>query len=121
MWIAAAQTPVTHDAAQNGSNIRVILQSARAAGAELVHFPEGAASGYPTFPEQDWGLLRHELEQIAALSRELGLWTVLGSNRPLSDGNRPHNSLYVISDRGEIAGRYDKRLCSHNEINNHYS
>lgn len=121
MWIATAQTEVTRDAAKNGSAIRDIMRRARAAGAGLAHFPEGAASGYPTFPEQDWNILHRELEQIARLAKELRLWTVLGSNRPLSDGNRPHNSLYVISDRGEIAGRYDKRLCSFNEIENHYS
>ncbi|MGD1065274.1 MAG: carbon-nitrogen hydrolase family protein [Vulcanimicrobiaceae bacterium] len=121
MLIATAQTPVTHDAAENGASIRAVMRAARLAGADLVHFPEGAASGYPTFPEQDWDLLQGELEQIAVLARELRLWTVFGSNRPISGEHRPRNSVYVVSDLGEIAGRYDKRLCSYNEIQNHYS
>jgi predicted amidohydrolase len=37
---------------------------------------------------------------------------VLGSAHELSDGRKPHNCLYVISDRGEIVERYDKRFCS---------
>jgi predicted amidohydrolase len=109
MLIAAAQTPVTHDAAENGASIRAVMRAARLAGADLVHFPEGAASGYPTFPEQDWDLLQGELEQIAVLARELRLWTVFGSNRPISGEHRPRNSVYVVSDLGEIAGRYDTR------------
>ena len=36
----------------------------------------------------------------------------MGSAHPLSDGHKPHNSLYVISDTGELIDRYDKRFCS---------
>jgi len=46
---------------------------------------------------------------------------VLGCAHRLSSPNRPHNSLYIISDRGKIQARYDKRRCSNNEINNWYS
>jgi predicted amidohydrolase len=34
---------------------------------------------------------------------------------------RPYNSLHVISDRGVLAHRYDKRFCSHTEITDWYS
>jgi predicted amidohydrolase len=46
---------------------------------------------------------------------------VLGSAHPLTPPNRPHNSLYVISDRGEVVNRYDKRFCSNTEIIRFYS
>jgi predicted amidohydrolase len=50
------------------------------------------------------------------LARELGLWVVVGSCHRLTSPHRPHNSLYVISDRGEVATRYDKRFLSHTEV-----
>jgi predicted amidohydrolase len=40
----------------------------------------------------------------------------VGSCHRLSLPHRPHNSLYVISDRGEVATRYDKRFLSHTEV-----
>jgi predicted amidohydrolase len=35
--------------------------------------------------------------------------------------NRPHNSIYVISDEGRLVGRYDKRFCSHSEVTDWYT
>ena len=35
--------------------------------------------------------------------------------------NRPRNSLFVISDKGTLITRYDKRYCSHSEITDWYS
>ena len=55
-------------------------------------------------------------DATADLARELGLWVVVGSSHRLTPPHRPHNSLYVISDRGEVATRYDKRFLSHTEI-----
>ena len=47
-----------------------------------------------------------------ALAAELHVWVVLGSAHRLGDGHKPHNSLYVIDDRGRLVDRYDKRFCS---------
>lgn len=69
----------------------------------------------------DWTALREELETTAALAADLQLWTVVGSNHPLTPPNRPHNSLYVISSAGELVARYDKRLLSFTEISDWYS
>src|SRR5208283_2672557 len=44
---------------------------------------------------------RDELAATVALAGELRLWTVLGSIHRLTPPHRPHNSLYVISNRGE--------------------
>ena len=102
------------------------MRRAAAGGARLVQFPEGAASGYAkseitSWDEVDWPALREELEETAALAGSLGLWVVLGSAHPLTAPHRPHNSLYVISDTGALAGRYDKRRCSHTEISDWFS
>lgn len=127
--IAIAQTEVTFDPRENGTLIRAQMRQAAEAGARLIHFTEGAISGYPSGPGKqalagwkvDWSALRHELETTAALAGELRLWTVLGSNHPLTPPNRPHNSLYVISDAGELMGRYDKRLLSFTEVTDWYA
>jgi predicted amidohydrolase len=92
----------------------------------LVQFPEGLLSGYAKEQIQDWAdvdwpAVRDELEQIIALAAELRLWVVLGSAHPLTPPNRPHNSLYVISDQGQLVDRYDKRFCSQTEITRFYS
>jgi hypothetical protein len=95
-----------------------------------VHFPEGAISGYPSGAEAkqalsgwaiDWASVQDQLEFTARLAADLGLWVVVGSSHRLTPPNRPHNSLYVISDEGRLIGRYDKRRCSHTEITDWYS
>ncbi|WP_244305105.1 carbon-nitrogen hydrolase family protein [Kitasatospora cheerisanensis] len=68
-----------------------------------------------------WGVLREEAEAIAERAGELGMWTVFGSIHPLTGPNRPHNSLYVVSDRGSLVARYDKRFLSHTELSFLYS
>jgi predicted amidohydrolase len=124
--IAAAASLVTPSVAENGAHLRDLMTQAREGGARLIHFPEGALSGYVKaqifdWAAVDWRLLRAELDEMAAHARRLGLWTVLGCNHRLTPPNRPHNSLYVISDDGALVGRYDKRLCSNAEISDWYS
>jgi len=122
MLVAAIQSPVTRDPRSNGEAVRALMRSAHQAGARLAHFPEDAMSTYPLREEETgWDALLDELEKTAVLARELGLWTVVGASHRLTPPNRPHNSLYVISDKGEVAGRYDKRLCSFNEIRNYFT
>ncbi|MBA4012646.1 MAG: carbon-nitrogen hydrolase family protein [Phenylobacterium sp.] len=126
--IAIAQTPVGFDPRANGAAIRAQMRQAAEAGARLIQFTEGAMSGYPSGEgkrvlagwDVDWAVLRDELEATSALAAELGLWAVVGANHPLTPPNRPHNSLYVISDRGELVGRYDKRLLSYTEVTDWY-
>jgi predicted amidohydrolase len=102
------------------------MESAHAGGASLVHFPEGALSGYvkrqiKSWDQVDWHLLEEELQATAAWARELRLWVVLGCNHRLTVPNRPHNSLYVLSPEGKVVTRYDKRYCSHSEISDWYT
>jgi predicted amidohydrolase len=124
--IAIAQPRITADARKNGAEVRRQMELAAAGKARLVQFPEGLLSGYAKEQIEDWAdvdfdVVRAELEQIMALAAKLKLWVVLGSAHPLTPPNRPHNSLYVISDTGRIVDRYDKRFCSHTEITQYYS
>ena len=112
---------------QSGHDVRDLMRQARRAGARIIHFPEGATCsphkrimsvtgptevGPADWSRADWQVLRQELAAIARLAGELRLWTVLGSVHPLTPPHRPHNSMYVISDQGELVTRYDERLLS---------
>ena len=124
--IATTQPVATPDVRQNGSKARELMRQAATEGTRLIHFPEGFLSGYakeliPEWDDVDWAAAREELQATAQLATELRMWVVLGSAHPLTPPNRPHNSLYVISDQGEVVNRYDKRFCSNTEITRFYS
>jgi len=124
--IAVAQPTISADARENGGTVRRMMRAAADEGARLVHFPEGMLSGYAVeqiedWAQVDWAAVRAELEEVAALASELSMWVVLGSAHPLTPPNRPHNSLYVITDAGMLLDRYDKRICSHTEITRFFS
>ncbi|MEU8222646.1 carbon-nitrogen hydrolase family protein [Kribbella sp. NPDC048915] len=130
--IAVTQSTVREDPTDaallrtSGDEVRRLMREAAAAGARLVHFTEGAICfpskrvmsslgpdqiGPSDWTKADWAALQAELDQIAALSRELGLWTVIPSVHRVADG-RPYNSMYVVSDRGRVVARYDERALS---------
>ncbi len=140
--LAVAQVVVRDDprdsaqVRQSGSDVRELMRQARQAGARIIHFPEGAICSpnkrimSVTGPEQagpadwgraDWEVLGQELAAIARLASELRLWTVLGSVHSLTPPHRPHNSMYVISDRGELVTRYDERLLSNTKLSYMYT
>jgi predicted amidohydrolase len=124
--LATLQSPIAADVRANGREIRRLMRQARSGGASLAHFPEGALSGYTKSQIKDWGhvdwaALDDELRQTAALAGDLGLWVVFGCAHRLTPPHRPHNSLYVVSDRGELVTRYDKRFLSHTELTRFYT
>jgi predicted amidohydrolase len=126
LTIATAQSHVSADVRANGREVRRLMREARSAGASLAHFPEGALSGYTKSQIKDWGqvdwdALGDELRRTAALAGELGLWVVFGCAHRLTPPHWPHNSLYVVSDRGELVTRYDKRFLSHTEVTRFYT
>jgi predicted amidohydrolase len=130
--LAVAQTVLLDDPRDearlraNGRQVRRMMTVARRAGAQIVHFPEGATCsphkrvmsrtrdvvGPADWTRMPWAVLAAELRLIAAHAERLGLWTVLGSVHPLTPTHRPHNSVYVISDRGTLVTRYDERMLS---------
>ncbi|MDW4918841.1 carbon-nitrogen hydrolase family protein [Streptomyces californicus] len=140
--LAVAQSTVPEDPTDPGAvraagqEIRALMEQAADAGARLVQFPEGALV-YPSkhvvatsregtlipadWSRAAWDVLREEAESIASLAGELRLWTAFGSLHPLTPPNRPHNSLFIVSDRGELVGRYDKRFLSHTEVSYLYT
>jgi predicted amidohydrolase len=140
--LAVAQTIVRENPGDSselrasGRDIRRLMREARSAGARMVHFPEGATCfphkrimsvdgpekvGPADWNRVEWDVLRAELAATARLAGELGLWTVLGAVHRLTPPHRPHNSLYVLSDEGRVATRYDERMLSNTKITYMYS
>jgi len=72
-------------------------------------------------PNFEWDVLREELSATAQPAGSLELWTVLASAHRLTAPHRPHNSMYVISDRGEVVTRYDERLLSNTRVSYMYA
>lgn len=123
--VATCQFPVSADIEQNADWMARQLREAVRQGARVAHFPEGALSGYAgtdfeTFTGYDWDTLDRATGRIRELASELGIWVAAGSAHRFSDVSAPHNSLYVISDRGEITERYDKRFLGGTDPD-HYS
>ena len=119
--IAACQFPVSERISDNANWIRKQMRTTRVNGAELVHFPECALSGYggadwKDIDQMDWAELRKETQSILDLAKELKLWVLLGSSHRLRGENKPHNSLYVINPQGKVVDRYDKRLCTSGDL-----
>ncbi len=115
--VATSQFPVSDDLQANTRYVLRQMREAKTSKAHVVHFCEGALSGYAgtdfvSFKGFDWRLLESCSRQIMELAAELKLWVLLGSSHRLSVRRKPHNCVYVISDRGRITDRYDKRFCS---------
>jgi predicted amidohydrolase len=134
---AVAQSTVREDPTDadglraSGAEVRKLMNQAAEAGARLVHFTEGAICfpskrvlselgpdeiGPSDWSKADWSVLQDELDRIAVLSRELGIWTVIPSVHQLPAPSRPHNSVYVVSDQGKVVARYDERMLSTTKI-----
>ena len=119
--VATCQFAVSSLIKRNAWRISDYLRRAKKARADIVHFSECALSGYvgtdyPNFAGYDWELLKQNTLQIMSLAKRLKLWVVLGSTHRLAGPNKPHNSLYLISPRGKIADRYDKRFCTPGDL-----
>lgn len=134
--IAVAQSTVHEDPTnptllrKSGAEVRSLMREAAAAGARLVQFTEGAICfpskvvlsslgpdeiGPSDWTKADWAVLEDELGQITRLAGELGIWTVIPSVHQLPD-TRPHNSAYVVSDKGQVVARYDDRALSTTKV-----
>lgn len=123
--VATCQFPVSADIGQNANWVIQQMQEAARQGARVAHFPEGALSGYAgtdfeTFTGYDWGALDRATGRVRERAGELGIWVAAGSAHRFSDVSAPHNSLYVISDSGEVIERYDKRFLGGTDPD-HYS
>ena len=115
--VATCQFPVSSDIGGNLRHVARQLRLAKRRGADVAHFPEGALSGYAgsdfdTFHGFDWAVLHSALERVLELAAALRMWVVLGSAHRLTGDNKPHNSVYIVGDDGELVDRYDKRFLA---------
>jgi deaminated glutathione amidase len=123
--IATCQFAVSADISANAEAICRLMEKAAKDKADIAHFSECALSGYggtdfSSFGDFDWDLLRQKTLEIMSLAEELGLWVALGSTHQLTEPNKPHNCLYLINPKGQIADRYDKRFCTEVDLQ-HYT
>ncbi len=117
LTIATCQFPTCADINRNYNYILKQMTNARTRGAQVAHFPEACLPGYVghdinSYKNLDWHLLESCTREIIHHAGRLKLWVILGSVHQLTGQHKPHNSLYIISDQGEILDRYDKRFCA---------
>jgi predicted amidohydrolase len=115
--VATCQFPVSADLRSNARYVMRQMRSVAARGAQVAHFCECSLSGYagPDFASYrgfDWDLLDEYTQSVLDLAAELEIWVILGSTHRLSGRHKPHNSVYVINDRGKLIDRYDKMFCA---------
>ncbi|HPI72637.1 MAG TPA: carbon-nitrogen hydrolase family protein [bacterium] len=121
LTIAGGQFPVSTDVSANANWILKQMRQAKQKGADIIHFPECALSGYAgvdytTLAHFDWSSLHAQTQRILAAADSLDLWVLLGSMHRLSGKNKPHNCVYVIDPEGRILDRYDKRFCTDGDL-----
>ena len=93
------------------------IKLAKAKGAHLIHFPEACLSGYlgaeiKSLRQVGWDSVTSAMREVMAAAKRHGVWVIIGCNHRLTGNHKPHNSLYVINDRGERVNRYDKMFCT---------
>lgn len=129
--IATCQFSISADIEKNYRYISSQMRKAKSQGADVAHFPECALSGYAgpdfkTYKGFDWDKLEKYTRKILDLAHQMKIWVILGSTHKLTGNHKPHNSLYIINEKGKIVDRYDKRFCAGNKAENkgdlkHYS
>ena len=110
--IACLQTNSGNDYGANLAALSAMAREAAAGGARFILSPE-----YVLMMDGSGRTMRERafnangepaLSALAALSRELGVWHLVGSLALMSDDGRMLNRSLLISDQGEVAAAYDK-------------
>lgn len=109
MKVAAAQIAcVLGDVEANVRKIGAFSERAKAAGAELVVFPEVADTGYDMAvirsTAQSWDA--GAVPELQALARHLSLAIICGVSERV--GKEIYNSQVLVASDGTVAGRYRK-------------
>lgn len=117
LTIASCQFPTSAEIKNNLKYIIKQMRTAQKGAADVVHFPEACLSGYAgndfkSYKGFDWEQLKESNLEVMDLAGQLKLWVVLGSTHRLTGKHKPHNSLYIINDRGKLVDRYDKMFCA---------
>ncbi|MEA1997124.1 MAG: carbon-nitrogen hydrolase family protein, partial [Gemmatimonadota bacterium] len=119
--VAVVQFPVSGDMDRNYRYMASWIRRAAEKGAELVHFPETALTGYykvhlDDTSEIDRGLLEECSLRLRSLAGELGLWLTYGSTHFTADSEKPYNCLYLVGPDGEETCRYDKVFLTDTDV-----
>jgi deaminated glutathione amidase len=114
---ATCQFPTSADVRKNLQYVLRQMRDAKDRGADVAHFPEACLSGYAghdltSYRGFNWQKLSEATVQVLERAKELEIWIILGSAHRLTGQNKPHNSLYIINDRGKLIDRYDKMFCA---------
>jgi len=107
--IAISQFPVSDEIEVNLKYITRHIFNASNNGADLIHFPETALSGYnmKTITE-NWSSLSNGIDKVRGLARKYKIYVIFGTYEKASANIKPYDSTYVISNTGEILGKYRK-------------
>lgn len=110
--IACLQTNSGNDYAANFATLAGMMREAVAGGAKIVFSAEYAlmmdGSGRTMRENAQDAAGEPALSALTALSRELGVWHLVGSLTLMSDDGRMFNRSVLISDEGRVVTAYDK-------------
>lgn len=125
LTVATCQFPTSADVSRNLKYILKQMRQAKDRGADVAHFSEVCLSGYAgvelaSWKDHDWPAIGDAAQRILDEAADLKLWTILGCAHRLTGSRKPHNSLYIINDHGNIIDRYDKMFCTGGDLK-HYS
>ena len=110
--IACLQTNSGNDYVANLATLSAMAREAAARGARFLFSPE-----YVLMMDGSGRTMRENaldangepaLSALAALSRELGVWHLVGSLTLKSEDGRMFNRSLLVSDQGEVTAAYDK-------------
>ena len=110
--IACLQTNSGNDYAANLATLTTMAREAAAGGAKFLFSAEYAlmmdGSGRTMREKAQDAQGEPALSALTALSRELGVWHLVGSLTLMSDDGRMFNRSVLISAEGRVAAQYDK-------------
>ncbi|RKF36589.1 carbon-nitrogen hydrolase family protein [Paraburkholderia fungorum] len=112
LQLELAQIPIVDGATGvGGANVQRVLQTIgqRAAGTDLIVFPETTLSGFPTrdtIADMAEPIDGPSLTAVRNAAREAGVAVAVGLAE--RDGKRFFNTTVLVDERGEIALRYRK-------------
>jgi len=110
--IACLQTNSSNDYAANLATLSAMAREAAAGGAKMIFSAEYVlmmdGSGRTMRERAQDAAGEPALSALCALSREIGVWQLVGSLTLMSDDGRMFNRSLLISDEGRVVAFYDK-------------
>jgi predicted amidohydrolase len=115
--IATSQFAVDSNIPKNLANIKKQIKIAADKGANLIHFSECSLSAYAgidfeKYTSESNQQILNGIAEICQLAQQYNIWVIFGTHLFEAKMEKPYNSLFVVTNRGEIEKRYDKRLLA---------